>query len=344
MGDIDTFEVSSGFLVSWQNSSSTLSMILFLHGSDGDAVRAKVAEVLTAFKKKDPQSLNLAVFEGDAAAKDIRSASDAMPFLAESRLVIVKRFLAEAKKEEQEVVLDWLSEKAFSATTILLFAEFSKPDRRGRLFTWLSKNAKAQAFDVPEAGSGLAGLARQLAQEGNVSLEPAASSELLLRVGVDPVRLRTEIAKLALYVQGDNRKSVTRADVELQVVPVVDDAIFLLTDALARRDRAVALRLLHRQLSKGASAEYIHAMLVFQIRALLLVADGVSRGVPEAQLAKESGLHPYAAHKASQAVQRLPLERLRAAHDALYRMDRAMKRSQIDPVLALDLFVTSAAA
>ena len=319
-------------------------MILFLHGSDGDAVRAKVAGVLEAFKKKDPQSLNLAVFEGDALVKEIRSASEAVPFLAPSRLILVKRFLGEARKEQQEALQTWLSEKEPPSTTVLLFAEFARPDRRLKLFTWLSKHAKTQAFDVPEMGSGLTHLVRSIAEEAGAPLEPAAATELLARTGVDPVRLRSEIAKLALYVQGDGRDHIGKADVEKLVAPTIDDAIFLFTDALARRDRAAALRFLHRQLAKGESPEYLHAMLAFQLRALLTVSDGLARGMSEAQLAKEAGLHPFVVQKTAQAVRNLPVARLRSAHDALYRMDRAMKRSQIDPVLALDLFVVSAAA
>ncbi|MCA9375609.1 MAG: DNA polymerase III subunit delta [Candidatus Doudnabacteria bacterium] len=319
-------------------------MILFLYGTDVDAVRTKTRALIEKFKEKDPQGLNLAELDGDTTTvKALRDASEAMPFLASSRLVVVKRFLQEASKEQQETLLEWLQEDKLPETTVLVFAEPGAPDKRTKAFKWISKNTTVQEYKAPEGGDAIAFASQLLGSEG-FELVRDAAAELVSRVGDNSVRLRNELEKLMLYVTAEGRTQITKADVEVLVVGEVHDEIFLLTDALARRDRTAALQLLHRQLEKGASAHYLHSMFVFQIRNLLLISDGLSRGLSEQAIAKEAGLHPYVVKKTAQVAKKFKEGQLEAIHGALARMDRSFKTSQVDPVLALDLFVTSVAA
>jgi hypothetical protein len=80
---------------------------------------------------------------------------------------------------------------------------------------------------------------------------------------------------------------------EKEVAP----SVFALTDAYAKGDRKNAWVLYRKFIESGSSAEEIHGMLAWQVRALVLAANAKS--------AAESGLKPFVYTKAKGALKNL---------------------------------------
>jgi DNA polymerase III delta subunit len=142
---------------------------------------------------------------------------------------------------------------------------------------------------------------RARAAQDKVSLEPAAVKALIARAGLDLVRLRSGLERVALYTMG--QATVSARDVEQAVVPGPEaQADFGIANAIGRSDARAALKELGLALDAGA----VPFFLMGQIR--------------------------YAAEK-------LPGARVRAGIEAVFRADLALKSSGGDPRALMERLV-----
>lgn len=101
------------------------------------------------------------------------------------------------------------------------------------------------------------------ARERGASIEDNAARELVDALASDMMLIATELEKLLLYVSAPARSgpgqgassAVTLADVETMVLAAKQRSLYELTDALSRRDRALALTLLHGLLNASDAGE-----------------------------------------------------------------------------------------
>lgn len=168
---------------------------------------------------------------------------------------------------------------------LLLTAE--TVDKRQRLFTYLKKNGVVVDCSVT-AGSGAASqveqkeILRELIDKTlagfHKKMEPQAVEIFFERVGFHPVAAVVETEKLALYV-GD-RPVITRADLEEMVARTREDALYELTDALAKRQIGRTLTLASRLLEQGVHELAILATLRNFVRRMLIFRSLQKRPSP----------------------------------------------------------------
>lgn len=118
------------------------------------------------------------------------------------------------------------------------------------------------------------------------TIDRAAAQELCEMVGSDIDRLLREVEKISLYV-GD-RDEVTVEDVHAVSIPVSEENIFELMDAIGRKDAATALSMLDGVLPEGCdTGEYFRflAMVQRQIRLIWQARFMRQCRVPPEQLA-----------------------------------------------------------
>jgi DNA polymerase-3 subunit delta len=81
-------------------------------------------------------------------------------------------------------------------------------------------------------------------------------------------------------------------------------------------------------------------MCAWQMRNVLKVADAYEEGIRQAPLlAKELKLHPFVVQKLLRQIGGFPIERIKKSFALLADLDTQSKSGQIDPKLALDMFV-----
>lgn len=124
-------------------------------------------------------------------------------------------------------------------------------------------------------------------------LDPAAARMLVNRLGPRPLRLRTELERLALWAGEGGR--VGAEDLEAMVSDTSEDAIWSLADAVIAGDRAEALRLAERLTSQGEALPRIVYSLAPRFRQALRAAAELEAGKPAGEVAKGLSMHPYAA-------------------------------------------------
>lgn len=106
----------------------------------------------------------------------------------------------------------------------------------------------------------------QTAAARGMALHPEAARELVDALGADMMLIASEFEKLCLYAQGKqlltlagapahHPPAITLGDVETMVLAAKQRSLYELTDAISRRDRPVALALLHGLLNASDGGE-----------------------------------------------------------------------------------------
>jgi len=134
-----------------------------------------------------------------------------------------------------------------------------------------------------------------LARERGHAVAPAAVELLLERVGADLARLDDEIEKLSLHVGPG--ATIDAKQVDALVATTRARAVEELTDRLARRDLAGAIRALRGLVAGGEAPLRILAFLASNLRRALHVSELAASGATEAEIASRLGMPPWLVSK-----------------------------------------------
>jgi DNA polymerase-3 subunit delta len=198
------------------------------------------------------------------------------------------------------------------------------------------RHGQARSF-APPRGADLERWIVARFRQLDCAVRPDAVRYLTAFATGDMRRLANEIAKLATYAGPQGAVGMEELR---QLTPLAQQVrAFDLTDALARRERQQALRILHELLDAGDAPLQLIGMIAFQTRTLILVKELAERGLRAPQIAQEAGISPFVVDKALAQVRRFSFAQLEAAHHTLVQTDAALKRSRLNPELALDLLV-----
>jgi DNA polymerase III subunit delta len=196
--------------------------------------------------------------------------------------------------------------------TVVLIARAKAPPK-------LSKAVKAAGgeiheFEAPKARDMprlLVGEAKRL----GFALEPAAARILVDRMGANPVRLRNELERLALWA-GEGGQ-IGAAELEAMVSDTSEAAVWALSDALLERDPAKATSIAERLVSQGENVTGLIYGLASRLRKACTAATQLEEGVPPKQVESGLGMHPYAARQLVARLSQTSLDDLHGATIAL---------------------------
>jgi DNA polymerase-3 subunit delta len=192
--------------------------------------------------------------------------------------------------------------------TVVLIARAKAPAKLVKAV----KGAKGEIheFEAPKARDMprlLVGDAKRL----GFALEPAAGRVLVDRMGANPVRLRNELERLAMWAGEEGR--VTAADLDAMVSDTSEAAVWALSDALIERDPAKAGSIAECLIAQGENVTGLIYGLASRLRKACAAAAQIEQGVPPKQVESSLGMHPYAAR---QLVARLGQTSLGDLHEA----------------------------
>ena len=315
-------------------------MIYLLYGAD-ELARSEALVEIKAGVAPDFADLNIVTLEGRRLKADaLVSACEAIPFLAERRVVVVEDALKQLRSADtRDAVRDYLTR--VPETTDLVFFERDEPDKRTTLFAALKKRATLREFK-PREGAELQRWLAARARGYDASLQPQAGTLLAEFIGSDTRALDNELRKLATYA--GSGATVTADMVRLLVADGAATSVFAFVDALASRKLGRALGLLRELLDGGEAAPYLLFMVARQVRLLLQARELIEQRVRPDQAVAQLKQNPFAVRKAYEQAQRFTSESLLALHDRLVELDHRSKTGRIDPEAALDLLVAETCA
>jgi DNA polymerase III subunit delta len=288
--------------------------LYLIAGTDGAKIDASRAR-LRARAESEGGSAALEVFEpgegkGMPDHEALLAAIPAMSLMGSRRYLLadgVERW----RDKQLEPVLGALKELPPDLTLVLIC--------RDKAAAKLAKAVKAaqgeiHEFEAPKARE-MPRLLIGEAQRLGFRLDPAAARMLVERMGSNPLRLRNELERLALWAgQGGE---VAAADLEEMITDTSEAVVWSLSDALIEGDAAAALRIGERLIGQGENVTGLIYGLASRLRSACAAAAQLEEGIAPKQVESSLKMHPYAAKQLVRRLQGTDLTSLRLATEAL---------------------------
>jgi DNA polymerase-3 subunit delta len=288
--------------------------LYLIAGSDGakiDATRGR----LRARAEREGGAAALEVFEpgegrGMPDHEALLAAIPAMS-LMDSRRYLLADGIERWRDKQLEPVLAALGELPPDLTLVLICRD--KPAAK-LLKAVKAAGGEVHEFEAPKARDMPRVLVAE-AQRMGLRLEPAAAKMLVDRMGANPVRLRNELERLALWA-GEGG-GVGADDLQEMVTDTSEAAVWSLSDALIEGDAAAALRIGERLIGQGENVTGLIYGLASRLRSACAAAAQLEEGIPAQQVASSLKMHPYAAKQLVRRLQDTDLASLRTATETL---------------------------
>ena len=324
-------------------------MLYVLVGEDDFSIRQALEEIKKGVGDETILAANTTVLDGQVTLDQLRSACEAVPFLAEKRLVIVegllRRFESKNKSggkkarladqaNDYQALADYVSQ--IPDFTILVLVD-GKIDTRNPLLRALSSTGAEVKASPPLRGEKLRQwIVRRVKGVGGTASPKAV--ELLVRfVGSDLWIMANEIDKLVLYAAG---RCIEEEDVRAVVSYAQEASVFAMVDAILEYRSGAAEKMLEQLMQQGAAPAYLLVMLARQARILVQVKELNSQGKHRVEIQRKLDLaSDFVLDKALEQAGRYSMARLKELYHQLLEADLSIKTGKYDGELALNILI-----
>jgi DNA polymerase-3 subunit delta len=322
---------------------------ILLLGNDSylrDFCRRKIVDAYVAEGTRDWGLRKLSAKEDDAAG--ILGQARSMPMLAPRQVIFVSDTEAWERlgDDSRDSLVKQISEYFENPApfTVLVF-EAAGLDQRMRLAKFFAEKTLTVSVELAEDPAErlrlAVPLALEMAGELGATLEQDAADELCDLLNGELAAIHTEIEKLSAYV--GERRRITRADVDLQVVSARKYEVWDLADMLAERQPAKALAFLDSLLREGEAAPALLGALAWTYRKLL-EAQEVPAGGPSWQAASRLKMQSAKAERAVKQSRKFPKSQLTKGIAALYEADSRLKSGGISQRAVMEFLIAQLAS
>ena len=310
-------------------------MQIVLYGFEPFLADQKLKEIIGNYRRTQKSGLSLHIFDVDNFdLDDFKQVLETVSMFEEKKLIVLKNFFLEDADSAGKILeLAKKADAEESKDIVIVFFEAGAPVKNKEFDKLLKKPNLFQEFKKLE-GARLNAWIQKEFEKLEAKIESRAISILTQSVGSDLYRLKNEIDKLAAY-----KKLITEKDVVEMVTPDFHSDIFAVIDAIAKKDKKLALKILNEHIENGESEIYLLTMIIYQFRNLLRVKSLIEGGVSPDNIAKKIGLHPFVVKKSIIASRLFSFEELKNIYQKLFDIDLKIKIGEMEPQMALNLFV-----
>lgn len=282
--------------------------------------------------------MNLDIIENsDKEATGIIDMSETLPFMADKRLIIVKKsnFFVSGKNEDSTILSDYLGK--FPNTTIVIFME-DKVDKRNKLYKAIKKYGCIAEINHPSETELVRWLINKFKKSDKI-LERNTGMYMVQTIGNDMDTLSVEVEKLVDYK--GKEKNITKEDVDAISIKSVEVKIFDMIDCMGMKLNKRALEIFHGLIKSNESPIMILFMVTRQFRLLfqakLLIKDGYNQNM----ISKKLGIPYFVANKCMSQSSRYSLEILEKALNECLKTDINIKTGKIKGDIGVEILILS---
>lgn len=271
-------------------------------------------------------------FAGDVEVSKVRDAVEMLPMMSSRRLVILRN--AHLLKDRDWDALSPILEQIVDTTTFVIAAD--KLDKRKKYYKKIIEKSVVVELDRPYENQ-LAPWVEYIVSQFELSIQVEASALLRQLVGASLSEIHNQVSKLRDYL--GERKVIEVNDV-LEVVPRSrTDQVFELTNAIGRKDRALALQTLAQLLDYGQSELGVTALIARHIRILGVVKQGMNQGASAAKICSLAGIPNFFLKDYQLQAKSWTEVQLQNVVHVLKDTDKALKSSPVSSSIWLENFV-----
>ncbi|MDD5221047.1 MAG: DNA polymerase III subunit delta [Candidatus Pacebacteria bacterium] len=311
--------------------------LILIHGKNNVFSKDKLGEIIR--ERKQFFSEDSVVFDFSEDSCDfymVKSEISNESMFFKKRVIVIKSGFDNKEFKEK-----FLEKKDFleKNSGLIIFFEEKSILKTDLLYKLIKKHGHIYEFEEMDSVKIKSFLNKKVKDNG-FKIEATAITLLNNSLNGDLWRLKCEIEKLMAFKAKD--KLITKEDVNNLVKPEIESDIFKTIDAIARKDKKGALRLIHNHLEKGDSAPYIFSMIAFQFRNMLVIKN-FSENNPELnqfQLKKElKGINPFVIQKSLWLIKNFSLKQLERIYKKIFQMDISVKSGKLDQEEAIEMLL-----
>ena len=327
-----------------QLKKGQLSPVYLFYGESEFRLEKVLNRVRETFIPEDVRDFNLQIFyghKGNIAGQpgpgDIIDAARSLPFMAQNRLIIVRR-TEEFPASELETFLPYL-ERAVESTCLIFVS--SKPDFRTKFYKKIRDLKQAVNFRKLYDNEVVPWI-KKTAKDMGLNIDTRACEYLREIVGIRMRDLHTELEKLYLRY-GDTTVGMEEVR-ELTIYSRIY-TIFELMDAISSRQGAESLSVLNKFMEEEGRDGIFQAvgMLNRQILLLWQTRSIINKGGRKSDVIRKLRLRDFQVNKLVPQSKEWSTDELERAIHLLYEADGLFK-SGLQPQLILENVLLSLCA
>jgi DNA polymerase-3 subunit delta len=326
-------------------------LLYILHGEDDFSRQGALDEIKRAIGDETALATNTTVLDApQATMEQLRAVAEAMPFLAEKRLLIVNGLLerfesrgrsgrrkktagASNRKDEYQPLADYLAGVPDSTIVVLVDGKIND---KNPLFSVLQAKAKVKSFPLLKKEPLVHWIQNRVRGRG-ANISPQAVMLLADYVGSNLWIMASEIDKLILFASGGQ---IEADDVKRVVSYVHEASVFELVDAILEFRGGTAEKLAEQLLQRGASPSYLLVMLTRQARLIVRTRELKNQRRSDAEVMGRLEIgSPFVLRRALEQASRYNMPRLKEVYHRLLETDLAIKTGRYDAELALNILI-----
>lgn len=290
--------------------------------------KKKLKEALVA----EGDTMNYSYYEGkDIIVHEVIDMAETLPFFADRRVLMIEN--SGFFKNKCEELADYMAEIPESSFFIFVETEL---DKRNRLYKEVKKRGRIVEFGTQKEDTLMKWILGMLKKEGkNITRETMQT--FLTKTGSDMQMIKNELDKLTAYAEG--RDVITAEDVEHVCTTQTTNKIFEMVNAIADGKQKKALELYEDLLALKEPPMRILFLIARQFHQLYQVKLLSKEGVPQAEIAKQAGIVPFAVKKYQTQAKSFSEEELRGAVEECVAGEEAVKTGAMNDRLSVELII-----
>jgi len=312
-------------------------MLFLLFGKNSFLAREKLYQIINHYQQAHPSGLNLKFFDFEKDSfEDLKNEIQTPSMFKEKKLLILKNAFLNQKFKDQ-----FLKNKEIflKSKDLILFYEKKELPFNDPLFQFLKKSARCQEFGELSPRK-LENWIKKNFEKHQIKVSLPVIKYLANFYGKDLWQLDLEIKKLQALKVNQKNLQLKVEDLSLLSQPQLELEIFKTVDALAQKNKKMALKYLEQHLDRGQAPLYLLSMIAFQFKNLLLIKDLTQRKKSYQLILKKSALHPLLAKKSFWQAKKFTLEELRRIYQKIFETELKIKTGKIQPELGIELLIS----
>lgn len=290
-------------------------------------------ELLAQCVPAEARDFNANVYSGDdESARSFLTQARSFPFMAERRLVVVRRFdkMSFNDPRAEAAFVEYLQEPA--PTTVLVLAA-EKLDRRKSLTQAVLDRARVVAVDeLPERA--LPDWVRSRFESHGLAVDAKACVHLVQLVGDSLLDLRNEVDKVAARYAGAKR--IGTDEVSQTVGHFRQEEVWAINRAFRADNMTGFMQALARVLEADDQPIRVAALMARQVNNLLRIKLLQDRGARGGDIARQLGLPPFVVQDLVRQATTFSRQQLVLWLRNLQRADVQMKSVRLPPRWVLE--------
>lgn len=311
--------------------TNTYERFYLFYGEEKYMISQMRKQLKKALVSED-DTMNYSYFEGKKTdAVEIVELAKTLPFFSDHRLIILDE--TGLGKKSDDLFIEGLKEAA--DTTVLLFIEDSV-DKRSKIYKFLSKEGHVVCFE-PAGEKELSRWLLSLMKKEGKQMSSSTMRSFLYRCGSDMYTLKNELEKLISYV--GEREEIKIGDLEALASSQTTNQIFVMLEAIARKQREKVLTLYYDLIELKESPFGILALLVRQCNQLLQAKNLDQLGKNNAMIAKQMKVPTFVVGKLKDQAKMFSMKALQDMLEECAKTDEAIKSGKISDRVGVELLL-----